>query len=626
MAGTRRIHELEALIAKHQDLYYNGQPEIGDAEFDALWDELGRLDPDNALLSKVGADAEDGFSKAEHLMPMGSQEKASDPEAFLKWAAKIAHPEYLVQYKLDGASLELQYSKGGFIKAVTRGDGQVGDDISANVRKMKGFVARLDETFSGGVRGEVIMSHQVHDEHFADKANCRNAANGLMKRKDGEGSQHLQIICYDARHSTDDAFFLFERDKLRWLAAQGFSSVEQKSFETPEAVVDYRAHVMDLRASLPYDIDGLVVKGDAIDHEDMKRARPEKQIAFKFSLEEAISTLRQVEWSESGAIYTPIGIIDPVKLAGTTVKRANLCNPDMLRKLELKLGSRIVITKRGEIIPKIEGLVENPPDATDIHLPETCSCGATLVDEGTRLVCPNKDCPKKAYHRLRKWLDVIDVKEFGDALLGKLFESGRVRTIPELYSLRAEELSSLERMGDTSAQKVIKNLSAKGELSLAAFIAGFDLEGIGELIADRFVQAGYRSLDAMQGALPEELSGIFGVGELTAAAFVAGLKEVRTDMDRLLASGAIKIKDVSGGPLEGLTFCFTGELKTVKRGEAENLVKDRGGGCKSSVVKGLSYLVTNDTSSGSAKNKKAGELGIPIIDEEAFLELIGGKT
>lgn len=626
MAANRRIRELEALIAKHQDLYYNGQPEISDAEFDELWDELGRLDPGNPLLAKVGRDGADGFSKAEHLIPMGSQEKASDPEAFLKWAAKTAHPEYLVQYKLDGASLELQYEKGEFLKAVTRGDGQVGDDISANVRKMKGFVASLDGAFSGGVRGEVVMSHQVHDTLFADKANCRNAANGLMKRKDGEGSQHLQIICYDARHSSDDAFFPRERDKLAWLAAQGFSAVEQKAFATAEAVVEYRARVMDLRAALPYDIDGLVVKGDEIDHDDMKRSRPEKQIAFKFSLEEAISTLREVEWSESGAIYTPIGIIDPVKLAGTTVKRANLCNPDMLRKLELKLGSRIVITKRGEIIPKIEGLVENPPDAVDIPLPSACSCGAALVDEGTRLVCPNKSCPKKAYHRLRKWLDVIDVKEFGDALLGKLFDSGRVRAIPDLYGLEAAELAGLERMGETSAQKVVRNLRSKDALSLAAFVAGFDIEGIGELIADRFVQAGYRSLEAMRRAVPEELAGIFGVGDLTAKAFVEGLEEVHADMEKLLESGAIRIKDVSGGPLEGLSFCFTGELSTMKRSEAEAMVKERGGGCKSSVAKGLSYLVTNDTGSGSAKNKKAGELGIPIIDERAFLELIGGKA
>lgn len=622
--GVERARELELLVRRHQDLYYNGQAELSDAEFDALWDELKDLEPENPVLKGVGTDAADGFPKAEHLIPMGSQEKASDPEAFLRWASKVGHPEYLVQYKLDGASLELQYAKGKFLKAVTRGDGRIGDDISPNVRKMRGFVPSVDPGFSGGVRGEVVMSRETLAMHFSDKANCRNAANGLMKRKDGSGSEKLDLICYDAGHSERPDFFARERDKLRWLASQGFSVVAQEAFSDPQAVVEYRSRVMDARAGLPFDIDGLVVKGDAIDPEDLSRARPEKQIAFKFSLEEAVSTLREVEWSESGALYTPIGIIDPVQLAGTTVKRANLCNPDMLRKLDLRIGSRIVITKRGEIIPKIEGLVENPPGTSPIPMPSSCSCGAALVDEGTRLACPNPDCPKKAYHRLRKWLDVLDVKEFGDVLLGKLFESGKVRRIPDLYSLTEGELAGLERMGEASARKVLKNLRAKDTMSLEAFIAAFDIEGIGELIAERFVQAGYRSLEAMRNAGAEELSDVFGVGEITAAAFVKGLAELGGQMDDLLSSGAIRIKESSaGGPLEGKTFCFTGELSTMKRGDAEALVKEGGGSCKSQVVKGLSYLVTNDPASGSAKNRKAAELGVAILDEKAFLALIG---
>jgi DNA ligase (NAD+) len=186
----KRARELDKLIRHHQDLYYNGNPEISDADFDELWDELKGLDPGNALFSTINSESTDGFAKEYHLIPMGSQEKAANPEAFEAWAEKMDFDEFLVQYKLDGASLELQYEAGRFVRAVTRGDGRIGDDITANARKMGGVVQTLSgdsgpsgmHPFSGGVRGEVIMTHSVHDTLFSDKANCRNAANGLMKR------------------------------------------------------------------------------------------------------------------------------------------------------------------------------------------------------------------------------------------------------------------------------------------------------------------------------------------------------------------------------------------------------------------------------------------------------------
>ena len=472
-----RVDELEALIKKHQDLYYNGQPEISDAEFDGLWDELASLDPTNALLARVGADKADGWPKVAHAMPMGSQEKASNPEDFLAWCVKAPRGEYLVQYKLDGASLELQYREGRLLRAVTRGDGSVGDDITPNALRMQGVLADLPEPFSGGVRGEVLMSHAIHATKYADKANCRNAANGLMKRKDGMGSEDLAVICYDALGfvprkgssplsqpnldfsdlSRDtvprdrvpgESPFADELEKVAWLSRMGFTTVEVIRLTNPDDVIAYRAHVMDIREALPYDIDGLVVKGREIDLDDMARARPEKQIAFKFSLEEAISTLREVEWSESGANYTPIGIIDPVRLAGTTVQRANLVNTNAINAMDLRIGSRVIMTKRGEIIPKIEGLVENPPSTEPIFVPSICGCGASLVDEGTRLYCPNPDCPKKAFHRLEKWLSVLDIRDFGSVILGKLFAAGRVNEIADLYTLEATELAVYDRMGE----------------------------------------------------------------------------------------------------------------------------------------------------------------------------------
>ncbi len=637
-----RIKELETLIRRYQKSYYDGEGEISDGEFDRLWDELKELDPENEVLKKIGAD-NIGFEKAVHIMPMGSQEKAADPDAFAVWAGKQPFDEFLVEYKLDGASIELQYEDGIFVRAVTRGDGTVGDNITRNASRMQGLVRELcisrkqgdlfdgAERFrlSGGVRGEVIMTHEIHDKYYRDKANCRNAANGLMKRKDGTGSEHLEIICYDAyfdpqRNPGIPLPFADEEEKIKWLSACGFHTVPLHICHGSDDVTAYRARVMEMRSSLPYDIDGLVVKGREIDMDDLRRARPEKQIAFKFSLEEAVSVLRSVEWSETGATYTPIGIVDPVQLAGTTVQRANLNNPNMIASLDLKIGSHVVVTKRGEIIPKIEYLGENPPDVQDIVQPAVCStCGTELTDEGTRLYCPNTACPKRILHRLEKWIDVLDVKDFGVNLIRRLFESGRIKSISDLYTLTEDELAALDRMGEKSAAKVLRSLNGRRTLSVAAFVAGFDIEGIGETLVEKLSDAGFDTLEKLFGASDEQIAAVNGFGDITARVLTQGLAENRDEMERLVGFGTITLMaPSSGGILYGKSFCFTGELRTVKRAEAESLVKKLGGTAKSSVVKGLSYLVTNNPDSGSSKNKKARELGVEIIDEDRFLEMV----
>ncbi len=632
-ATRLRARELEALIRRHQELYYNGEPEISDEEFDALWDELASIDPENALFASVGADRSERWPKYGHRMTMGSLSKATDPESFLAWAAKMSYRPYLVQYKLDGASMELQYDGGRFVRGVTRGDGDIGDDITQNVARMNGVPKKLAEPFTGAVRGEVLMSRSMHAQKYADKANCRNAANGLMKRKDGEGAGDLDIICYDALGSLPSgAPFTTEREKISWLQRMGFNVVPTTECQSPEEVVAYRAKIMDMRATLPYDIDGLVVKGDRIDPEDAGKLRPELQIAFKFSPEEAVTTLVDVEWSESGTSVTPIGLVEPVRLAGTTVQRANLANPGMIRSMDLRIRSKVVITKRGEIIPKIESLVENPPDAAPISIPTHCSlCGTPLVDEDTRLYCPNPACPGKAYHRLEKWLSVIDIKDIGSALLRRLFDAGRVVRIPDLYSLTVADLLSFERMGDKSAQKIIRNIKAQSDVSLSQFVAGFDIEGIGILMADKLVAAGYTTLEKLLLAPWPDFESIDGFAEITAKALYNGLRVVEADMRELVDKGFVRIRAPSAAvsaekiPVAGKNFCFTGELVAMKRSEAEKLVRDSGGFVKTSVTKDLDYLVTNDPSSGSEKNRRAQELSISIIDEAQFLAMLGRR-
>jgi len=633
-----RIAELEALITAHQGLYYRQEPSITDEEFDTLWDELESLDPENPLLDQVGSDLSDGdladgWPKARHLMPMGSQSKATDPESFETWAIKHEYPVYLVQYKLDGASIELQYARGTLTRAVTRGDGVVGDDITQNAERMSGVVRRLPGDFDGAVRGEVLMSRAVHRSKYSDKANCRNAANGTMKRKDGAGCEDLEVVCYDARGVAGLVSpFGTEREKIAWLAAMGFEPVKTQECASVSEIVEYRAKVMALRQDLKFDIDGLVVKGDAIDEEDLAKPRPESQIAFKFNPEEGVTVLKAVEWSESGSLYTPIGIMEPVRLAGTTVQRANLCNPDMIRGLGLKIGSKVVITKRGEIIPKIEAVAETPADATEISFPETCgTCGATLSDEGTSLRCPNPACPKKDLHRLSKWIATLDIREFGETLLKRLHSSGRVSKIAHLYTLTEEELASVERMGSVSAAKVLANLRARKNLSLPEFIAGFDIDGVGLLVAQKLVQGGFSTLEALRTAAPEDFLKVGGIAETMAATISSGFSVLGPEMDELLSTGAVRIlagepDSMAAGRLAGKTFCFTGELSSMKRAEAEKAIRLLGGTAKSSITRDLDYLVTNDPASGSSKNRKAAELGVAVLDETAFLSLIRGVS
>ena len=633
---SSRINELVSLIKRYQTSYYNGEGEISDAEFDALWDELKNLDPENEILKKIGTDS-GNFAKLRHVMPMGSQEKAANPEQFLGWASKHVYDEYFVEFKLDGASLELQYEHGKLVHAVTRGDGTIGDDITVNAKKMNGVAAALFDLagnlidYSGGIRGEVIMTHDVHKEKFSDKANCRNAANGLMKRKDGEGCEYLKLIVYDAFSPSGNQPFNDEESKVNWLKSCGFNTVPLKICKSPQEVIEYRSHVMDIRNQLEYDIDGLVIKERQINFQDASRARPDRQIAFKFSLEEAVTILRSVDWSVNGGTYTPVAIFDEVELNGTKVQRASLANPDTMKALGVKIGCKVVVVKRGEIIPKIESVIhEDALCESPVVFPDKCECcGSKLIDNGSRLYCPNKKCSKRILHQLLKWVQVADIRDLGETLVTQLFEKGKVQSISDLYKLSAEDLtpfflneeSLAAEKKSLGAEKVAASIQNHRKMSLAVFVAGFDIEGIGETTVEKLVAAGFNTLNALLNMTVEQASAVYGFAEILAKTAVDGLNENALEM-RFLAENFVEIVQDSAGKLVGKSFCFTGELHSMKRNDAEALVKANGGTCKSSVTKDLSYLVTNDVSSGSSKNQKAVQFGIPVINEEQFIKML----
>lgn len=623
--AQKRINELVEQIKYHRELYYNKTPEISDARYDQLEENLKELDPTNPLLTKVGEDSSELFKKREHIMPMMSQDKASSPEEFLKWAEKRNYGLYIIQFKLDGVSIELQYKFGVFQCAVSRGDGRIGDDLSQNVMKMKDFIPKLKSRFTGSVRAEIMLFRDVFENKHSDKQNPRNAAAGIVRRKDGIGSEDLNLIYYDVYTSSSDVSFSNELEKVKWLKTEGFNTVKTKTVKAPEEVIKIRRDVIDkTRRELNYEIDGLVIKGKEIDLKDLERVKPESQIAFKFPAEEIDTLLKDIEWSISGHNYTPVAIVEPVEIAGTTVSRASLANPNLIEELGLKLGSRVMISKRGDIIPKIESVISTPKGAFKISIPKVCEvCNKKLKNEGTRLYCPNKECPKRTYHRLQKWIEKLNVKYFSEKLmLSRLFQSGKIKSIEDLYSLSVSDLTRFEGVKEKSAEKALKNLFETTEIPLERFIAGFDIEGIGEKMVKKVVDADYNTLDKIKDVSLSDLKRINGFAEITAETLKEGIKKLYPEMKKVLETGKIAIQEsISGGKLKGFTFCFTGVLETMKRKEAQDLVLRHGGETKSSVVKNLSYLVTNSKEQ-TTKYKKAQKQGTKIINEKEFLNLV----
>ncbi|MDR0950464.1 MAG: hypothetical protein LBM13_02320 [Candidatus Ancillula sp.] len=348
--------ELENNIVFAQQKYYDGEPVISDEEFDLLWDMLKIQQPDSSLLKSIGSDTSI-FPKANHLMMMGSQNKAKNEDEFRKWFSKQNSKSFIVQYKLDGASLEAQYKDGKLVKAVTRGNGTVGDDITPNAIKFIGLPKQVDQSFTGAVRGEVLMFKSDRTKYFPDMANCRNGAVGTMKQKDGAGCEHLHFISYDVYNYQCNT----ESEKIQFLIDNGFEPVYYHTFTDVDNIIKFRNDTNNSRNDLEYDIDGIVIKCINVNEKDLLRDRPEHQIAFKFELDRAKTHLIDIKWNQNGKTFTPVAIVNPVELCGTVVKQASLANLDRVEELMrkgLQIGSMVSISKRGEIIPYLEDVLD----------------------------------------------------------------------------------------------------------------------------------------------------------------------------------------------------------------------------------------------------------------------------
>lgn len=606
--------ELESKIKHYQKAYYDGHEEISDAEFDKLWNELESNYPDSELLKAVGEDSVG--KKIKHLMLMGSLSKFNTEEGLRDWVKKesIIFPVQ-VSNKIDGNSCELQYRDGKLLYAVTRGDAIYGEDITIKALGMPSIPNTIPTNDYLAVRGEIVMNKSVFEAKYSSEfKNPRNLTAGLLKNEEFADYEDLRFIAYDLYNSSCPE--TTEKGKLQTLELYGFDVVECVYCDSIEEILDYR------KTRSPRDrefaLDGLVLKQNVVDPNDLAEVRPKKQHAFKWIDISETTTLRDVEWSMTGTTLTPVAIFDPVELEGTTVKRASLSNPYWIERLNLHIGDTIRVVKRGQIIPKVEEVVSHGAAGKKIDLPEVCPiCGGKLTLYKSRLTCENPECSGEHSSRTSKWLSVNDVKGFGPAFLKKY----SVKNLVELYNEDFRQ-AVIEEEG-VNAVKGFNDLDKKTRtISLAKFIAGYDIDGIGVEIAQSLVTAGV-TFDTLFGLTVEDLVSIPGWGATRADVFLNGIKKNEKDMKEL--ANLLKIQEPvrsESSSISGMHICVTGKLEKLSRKDMEKLIKSKGANFDTSVTSNTDILVTNDATSGSSKLNNARKYGTKIITEKEFYEFL----
>jgi DNA ligase (NAD+) len=640
MATSDRVAELTELLRKYKDAYYNGQPLVSDAAYDVLEDELRELAPDHALLKTVGAPVPGGgevvteWEKARHAIPMGSLNKAVNEAEFRQWIARCDQlgteselasisNNLLVTEKLDGLSLAVNYENGKLVEAITRGDGHVGERITSNARRMKGVPARLPEALTVSIRGEIILKLSDMKLGFPGyDAPPRNKAAGTSKRYDGTGCEFLTVMFYDLEGG--DVEYATEEEKYKRLVELGLIVPPFQITDLEGALKIHKQYSTKTRAGLDYEIDGLVVRANDLRAQQLLGelgGRPRAAVAFKFASLAKISKVIGISW-ETGPTgrVTPIANVEPVEIGGATVQYVVLHNASNVERLGIGVGHEVLVSRRNDVIPHLEEVVVKHGPA--VAVPTTCAtCNAALTRRGEYLVCVNLKCRAIVEGRIRRWVGVQDIHEWGDKLIAQLVEAKLVSEPADLYRLTLENVAGLERRGTLIAKKVIENLKAKLPLSLPIFLASLGIDDFALETAKLLVSNGYDTLEKVQAATAEELAALKGMGEIKAKAVVKGLESRAEEIQRLLAVGVVPVAPSAGGGLSGKTFCFTGTLPRPRK-EYEELVEKHGGTILSGVTKELNYLVLSDPTSASTKAEKARKYGTQCIDADAFMALI----
>ncbi len=637
--AAERVAALVVRLAAYRAAYDNERPTISDAAYDALEDELRALDPANPFLARVGSPvAADAWEKARHEIPMGSLNKATNPDELRTWLTRcdellakenmdaIGGDLYMTE-KLDGISIELIYRDGQLEDGITRGDGEMGERITSNVVRMRGIPHRIPHKHRLSVRGEIILRISDYEAHFraAGYGSPRNTAAGAARRLDGATAKHLTIVSYDLAGELD---LSTEVEKFEVLAKLGFATPNSFKGDFDFMLGVFDDYASSRRAALDYEIDGLVLRANQLVAQaalgELNR-RPRAAVAFKFASVGKATTIRSITWETgpSGRV-TPLAAFDAVELVGAMVKRASLHNMANVRAKGFGVGDEVLVKRRNDVIPYVEeiivdgGRTEQPPERCAV-------CEQPLVIEGEYLLCTHRNCEALLQGRIKNWIKAVGALEWGDKLIATLVDKELVREPLDLYRLTVEDIAGLERHGDKSAQNALEQLHGRLPLRLDTFLTALGIPGFAARTATLVVKAGYDELDKLAAATTEELAALDGLGAIKAQNIVDGLSARADEITRLLQHGIQPVSRDAAGPLAGKTFCITGSHSRSRK-ELEVLITDAGGQMLSGVSKELDYLVIADPSSTSSKAKKALRYGTELLDEERLLAEISGDA
>ncbi len=618
---NKRIKELAKKITKARHSYYNDDPIASDTVFDAWIDELEKLDPTNPAVTGIGAVAVSEWKKAQHSVPMGSLNKVNEPSELRRWAedCNLKTGVFFTE-KLDGISINTVWENGELAQAITRGDGTTGEDITVNVKRMKGIPKKV-KGFTGSIRGEIVLCRSDHKKYFKDYSNPRNAASGVAKRYDGEGAEHLTVMMY----TVNGKDFNTEQEQMDWIASLGLIVPPYKTFlSVDDAIKHYDKYGDELRDKLDYDIDGVVIRVNDMAQQfalGEKNHRPKGAIAFKFAAETRETTIRNIVWQvgNSGRI-TPVAEFDTVELVGAKIKRASLYNFAYVKEIGVDVGAKAIVSRANDVIPRVTEVSEGTGKIA--QPPKKCpECNGATNWSGEYLVCTNKkDCPAQKIGRLKTWINELNILEWGEGILQRVIDAGIVDDVGDLYRLTVDQIKDLDRMGIRSAKKLVGIMEKHKEVPLENVIGGLGIDNVATTTTKLIISAGYDTLDAMRAMSEAQLEKIDGFGAIKAEAFYNGLRDNQGRIDDILASG-VTIKARVKGKFTGTTFCFTGAMDTP-RPQLQKLVQENGGDIKKSVGKGLTFLVIADPNSTSSKAKAARKLGTELISESDFMQML----
>jgi len=666
---AQQIEKLREEIRRHEELYYLlDNPEISDAEYDALLEKLQKLEqqhPDqitaDSPTQRVGGRPAEGFSEVVHRRPMLSLDNSyniDELRAFDQRCGRLAEGrafDYVAELKIDGLSLALHYENQILMRGVTRGDGRIGEDVTQNARTIRSVPLRLRTKATPSeiadlskleVRGEVFIPRKVFERINAEReeqdeprfANPRNAAAGTIRQLDPKivHSRKLEMFAYDLL-AGERKPFATHWEALNWLENAGFRvSPERKLCGSIEEVIDFAGKIEAGRDDLDYEIDGLVVKVNSTALQDefgTTNKAPRWAIAYKYAARQATTRVLSivVQVGRTGAL-TPVANLEPVSLAGTTVSRATLHNPDEVKRLGVRIGDWVLIEKGGDVIPKVLKVIETKRTGEEkaFRMPKQCPvCGGEISKPEGEVVsrCVAADCPAQLKGRLLHFASrrAMRIEGLGESLVDQLVQSGKVRDAGDLYSLTLDDIASLERMAKKSASNLLVQIEGSKQRDLSNLVYALGLRHVGDRTATTLARQ-FGSLEALSKATVEELDDVPEIG-LTVAESVRDWFDDEGNIElckRLEAAGVRTKMEKTSEPTDetfaGKLFVLTGTLAAYTRDEARAAIESRGGRVTSSVSKKTDYVVTGEEA--GSKLDKATALGVTVIDEAAFRELL----